>query len=210
MTRDDIKAMLQAVGQNPSESELDVMLESLLNPDDGDKTVVERLTEKFDPNTEQYGFYDFLHLWSGMIKSESEEEQMLHKAFQFFDRDGNGVISSDEFKGVMTELGECLTEEECDKFFGIMDANGDGSIQYQEFIRALQDARQFNLASGGNDREAARSPRTEVQGASASTSGASSEPSGLVEHSEKKVALASAAAAKPSSSSEPAAPDAVA
>jgi len=45
------------------------------------------------------------------MKDTDSEEEIL-EAFKVFDRDGNGFITPDELKHVMTNLGEKLTEEE--------------------------------------------------------------------------------------------------
>jgi hypothetical protein len=51
------------------------------------------------------------------------------QAFRFFDRDGNGSISTAEFESVMTELGEDrLTQEECSLFIKLIDKDGDHEV----------------------------------------------------------------------------------
>lgn len=179
----ELKALLRAVGQNPTDSELAAQLEELFRgseEENSEKTMAQRLIEaKFNPEDERYDYNDFLHVWSKSVGSEDEEEQLLSKAFQFFDRDGNGVISSEEFKGVMCELGECLTEAECDQFFGIMDANNDGAIQYTEFIQALREARMTNLSRTGTQevrRLGGRVTPEPVSGGASSSAVHSTEP----------------------------------
>ena len=51
-----------------------------------------------------------------------------------FDRDGNGMIDRDELKVVMKQLGEKLSEEDIEEMIQAADKNGDGMIDYQEFI----------------------------------------------------------------------------
>ncbi|KAK3259129.1 hypothetical protein CYMTET_31863 [Cymbomonas tetramitiformis] len=82
---------------------------------------------------------DFLILWS-KYKNNSHEEKLLFASFQFLDRDGNGVMSLEEFTDIMTDLGETpLTREECTLFTSLIDKNNDGVVQYDEFISALRD-----------------------------------------------------------------------
>ncbi len=45
-------------------------------------------------------------------ETEKAEEVDLLEAFKVFDRDGNGIISSEEFKYVMESLGETIPEDE--------------------------------------------------------------------------------------------------
>lgn len=62
-----------------------------------------------------------------------------------FDRDGNGLISAAELRHVMTNLGEKLTEEEVDEMIREADIDGDGHINYEEFVRMMM-ARWFDLS----------------------------------------------------------------
>lgn len=56
---------------------------------------------------------------------------MRHPAMR---RDGNGFISASEIKHVMTNLGEKLTEEEVDEMLKEADIDGDGQINFTEFV----------------------------------------------------------------------------
>lgn len=63
-----------------------------------------------------------------MLQDLTDEEEILKRAFQFFDKDGNGEISVVELKTTMHELGDLLSEEEIHAFMAIMDVNNDGVI----------------------------------------------------------------------------------
>ena len=54
-----------------------------------------------------------------------------------FDRDGNGFISAAELRHVMTNLGEKLTDEEVDEMIREADVDGDGQINYEEFVKMM-------------------------------------------------------------------------
>lgn len=54
-----------------------------------------------------------------------------------FDKDGNGHISAAELRHVMTSLGEKMNEEEVDEMIREADVDGDGQINYQEFIKMM-------------------------------------------------------------------------
>ena len=58
-------------------------------------------------------------------------------AFKVFDKDGNGFISAAELRHVMTNLGEKLTDEECDEMIREADIDGDGQINYEEFVKMM-------------------------------------------------------------------------
>ena len=51
-----------------------------------------------------------------------------------FDKDGNGLISRDELRDVMTQLGEKMSEDDIDEMIEDADKNGDGMINYEEFV----------------------------------------------------------------------------
>lgn len=53
---------------------------------------------------------------------------------QVFDRDGNGFITSAELRTLLTNLGERLSEEEVEEVIGECDTDGDGAINYAEFV----------------------------------------------------------------------------
>jgi calmodulin len=52
-----------------------------------------------------------------------------------FDKDGNGFVSAVEFRHVMTNLGEKLTDDEVDEMIREADVDGDGQVDYNEFVK---------------------------------------------------------------------------
>ena len=70
-----------------------------------------------------------------MREIDSEEE--LRDAFKVFDRDNNNYISSLELRHVMICLGETITAEEVDEMIKEADIDGDGFINYEEFVRMI-------------------------------------------------------------------------
>ena len=67
-----------------------------------------------------------------MKDTDSAEE--IKEAFKVFDKDGNGYISAAELRHIMTNLGEKLTDEEVDEMIREADVDGDGQINYDEFV----------------------------------------------------------------------------
>ncbi|KAG9344480.1 hypothetical protein JZ751_011150 [Albula glossodonta] len=51
--------------------------------------------------------------------------------------DGNGYISAAELRHVMTNLGEKLTDEEVDEMIREADIDGDGQVNYEEFVQMM-------------------------------------------------------------------------
>ena len=75
-------------------------------------------------------FGEFVTLMCNRMKNCNSEEE-LKEAFKLFDKDGNGVISAEELRHVMTTLGEKLTDEEVDEMIREADADGNGEINYE-------------------------------------------------------------------------------
>ena len=69
--------------------------------------------------------------------SDNATERELAEAFKVFDREGNGYITSQELKHVMLKVADELSEEEVDAMIKQADVNGDGQIEYEEFIALL-------------------------------------------------------------------------
>jgi calmodulin len=85
-------------------------------------------------------FNEFL-LLIATVEWPSQDNSVLEieNAFKHFDTDGNGTISKNELKHMMTTLGEILGEEEVDFFMDLADTNKDGVIDYTEFAKLLSD-----------------------------------------------------------------------
>ena len=51
--------------------------------------------------------------------------------------DGDGLISADELMQVMSNLGENLTDDEVGMMIREADVDGDGQVNYDEFVKML-------------------------------------------------------------------------
>ncbi|KAG4081654.1 calmodulin [Neocallimastix lanati (nom. inval.)] len=79
---------------------------------------------------------EFLTMMARKMKDTDSEEE-IKEAFKVFDKDGNGFISAAELRHVMTNLGEKLTDEEVDEMIREADIDGDGQINYEEFVKMM-------------------------------------------------------------------------
>ncbi|OAY82036.1 probable calcium-binding protein CML35 [Ananas comosus] len=78
---------------------------------------------------------------SAAAPAPAAEEEELRGAFAVFDADGDGMITAEELRGVLVALGdEDCSVEECRRMIGGADANGDGVVCFDDFLR-LMDAR---------------------------------------------------------------------
>ncbi|CAB4058702.1 CALM [Lepeophtheirus salmonis] len=111
----ELTAVLRIIGLNPTEAEL----QDMINEVDKD-------------GTGSLDFPEFLKIMGKKSYEEKAEEQ-IREAFKVFDRDGNGFITKSELRVVMMNLGEKLSEDEIDTMIADADIDGDGTINYEEF-----------------------------------------------------------------------------
>ena len=85
-----------------------------------------------------WGEDDVSWCWLDKIKAELDNVIFYYReAFKVFDSDGNGFINAVELRQVMLNLGEKLTEEEVEMMIKEADTNGDGLVNYEEFISMM-------------------------------------------------------------------------
>ncbi|KAK6911395.1 EF-hand domain [Dillenia turbinata] len=72
-----------------------------------------------------------------MINEENEADEELREAFKVFDKDQDGYISARELRNVMVNLVEKLTDEELMQMIKEADLDGDGLINYNEFVSMM-------------------------------------------------------------------------
>lgn len=116
----ELGTVMRALGQNPSESELEEILKGTADP----------------RNTGFVAFDDFMSVMKQRM-NDTESEEEVKEAFRVFDRDNDGIISAAELRHIMTSLGERLTEEEVDEMIREADVQGDGLIRYEQFVRVM-------------------------------------------------------------------------
>ena len=119
ITTKELGTVMRSLGQNPTEAELQDMINEV--DQDGSGTI---------------DFPEFLTLMARKMQ-DSDSEEEIKEAFRVFDKDGNGFISAAELRHVMTNLGEKLTDEEVDEMIREADVDGDGQINYEEFVKMM-------------------------------------------------------------------------
>ncbi|GAA5965541.1 hypothetical protein JCM8115_001565 [Rhodotorula mucilaginosa] len=119
ITTRELGTVMRSLGQNPSEAELQDMINEV--DADGNGTI---------------DFPEFLTMMARKMK-DSDSEEEVREAFKVFDKDGNGFISAAELRHVMTNLGEKLSDAEVDEMIREADTDGDGQINYDEFVKMM-------------------------------------------------------------------------
>ncbi|PIA45097.1 hypothetical protein AQUCO_01700557v1 [Aquilegia coerulea] len=119
ITIDELATVIRSLDQNPTEEELLDMINEV--DVDGNGTIE---------------FEEFLNLMAKKMK-ETDADEELKEAFKVFDKDQNGYISATELRHVMINLGEKLTDEEVEQMIKEADLDGDGQVNYEEFVRMM-------------------------------------------------------------------------
>ena len=63
--------------------------------------------------------------------------QDLREAFRIFDKDKSGYIDGKEIILVTSTLGQALSHEELEAFMAEADLDGDGKLDYNEFVQMM-------------------------------------------------------------------------
>ncbi|KAG8898251.1 hypothetical protein FRB99_007575 [Tulasnella sp. 403] len=119
ITSKELGTVMRALGQNPSDQELQDMIQSV----DADKSGT-------------IDFNEFTVLMAKKLQGSDADEELL-EAFKVFDKDGNGTISSSELKQVMATMGEKLSDAEIAEMMREADVDSDGQISFQEFKKMM-------------------------------------------------------------------------
>ncbi|CAJ2631497.1 unnamed protein product [Trifolium pratense] len=119
ITIEELGTAMRSLGENPTLEELQIMVNEV--DTDGNGTIE---------------FGEFLNFMARKMK-ETEAEDELKEAFWVFDKDKDGYISPNELRSVLRIIGEKVTEEELEQMIKTADLDGDGLIDYQEFVRIM-------------------------------------------------------------------------
>ena len=70
-----------------------------------------------------------------MVENLTDETiNQFHYLFELFDKDSSGTITTKELGTVMRNLGQNPSEEELKQLIREVDLNGDGTIDFKEFL----------------------------------------------------------------------------
>ncbi|KAJ3006795.1 UNVERIFIED_CONTAM: hypothetical protein HDU68_003885, partial [Siphonaria sp. JEL0065] len=119
ITTKELGTVMRSLGQNPTDGEL----QDMINEVDGD-------------GNGNIDFEEFITMMARKLK-DSDAEAEIREAFRVFDKDGVGFITVGQLRQVMQNLGENLTEQEINEMFCEADIDGDGKIDFEEFVSMM-------------------------------------------------------------------------
>ncbi|XP_032088078.1 calmodulin-like protein 6 [Thamnophis elegans] len=124
---DELESLMSLIGINPTKRDLVNMAKDV----DKDK----KGTFNCD------GFLVLMGIYHEKSKNQDEE---LRAAFKVFDKEHKGYIEWDTLKYVLMNAGEPLDEHEAELMMKEADKDGDGTIDYEEFV-AMMTGESFKL-----------------------------------------------------------------
>jgi calmodulin len=115
ITRDQASLLFRGLGQTPTNSELNDMVEHL---------------------PQQVTFEDFVH-WFGSSYRIPISERDLTRAFRVFDLSNSGVLPVSKFRELLTNLGDHMSSEEIEEIVKEIPVDSRGNFDYVVFARRL-------------------------------------------------------------------------
>ncbi|MBA0556175.1 hypothetical protein Gohar_008912 [Gossypium harknessii] len=123
----ELRDVLKSMGSSITEEELKRVLE--------------------DIDTDKDGFIN-LSEFSSLFRSSSDEVTAaleLRDAFDLYDQDKNGLISTSELHLVLNQLGMKCSVDDCARMIKSVDSDGDGNVNFEEFQKMMS----ASLATNG-------------------------------------------------------------
>ena len=114
-----IGEIMRKLGKNPTEAQLIQLIENVSKS-----------------GSDKIGFDDFVDLMEQKNKENDSEIEIIN-TFQIFNTENNGLISNQELFHIIRTFGETLTDDEIEEIIAEADVDGDGYINYEEFVRMM-------------------------------------------------------------------------
>merc|ERR1711987_2706 len=123
LSADDLDEILRAMGFRPSKEEL-----------------MDILAEIDEDGSGEIEFAEFCQLCAKFLVEDPDIDTMkreLKDAFRIYDKEGNGYITTETLRGLISELLAPLTEEELEGILEELDEDGSGSMDFDEFCEMM-------------------------------------------------------------------------
>ena len=90
-------------------------------------------------DSNQNGLIDYTEFIAACLQSYNYlQENHLRSAFAYFDQDNSGTISAEELRQCLASDDFTLNEEQIQQLLAGVDTDGDGQIDYVEFINMMK------------------------------------------------------------------------
>merc|ERR1712215_148508 len=123
LSADDLGEIMRAMGFIPSEEELKDLLAEI--DEDGSGEIE---------------FGEFCQLCATFLVEDPDMETIkteLKDAFRVYDKEGQGFITTETLRGLISELLAPLTDEELEGILDELDEDGSGSMDFDEFCEMM-------------------------------------------------------------------------
>ena len=114
-----IREIMQKLGKNPTEQQLIQIIENVAKP-----------------GSDKIRFDDFTDFMEKKNKENDTEIEIIN-TFQIFAAENNGLIPNEELFHIIRTFGETLSDKEIEEIISEADVDGDGYINYEEFVRMM-------------------------------------------------------------------------
>ena len=114
-----IGEIMRKLGKYPSDKELQQIIQNVAKS-----------------GSNKIGFDDFVDFMEQKNKETDPEIEIIN-TFRIFDTENNGLISKEELFYIIRTFGETLSDEEIEEIITEADVDGDGYINYEEFVRMM-------------------------------------------------------------------------
>ncbi|XP_018025537.1 troponin C, isoallergen Bla g 6.0101 isoform X3 [Hyalella azteca] len=101
------------------------------------RQILKQVIEEVDVDgSGELEFNEFVLLATKFMNEEDEEEMKkeLKEAFRLYDKNGEGFIPTAVLREILKELDDKLTDEELDGMVEEIDADGSGTVDFDEFM----------------------------------------------------------------------------
>ncbi|MES1903682.1 MAG: hypothetical protein MHPSP_003725, partial [Paramarteilia canceri] len=126
----ELGTVLRACGFSPTEEQINNLL--LPNePQNEGENESQQIDLKLDvEGTGKINFEDFLKACRIMPKPSDEREELMG-AFKVFDKHCTGKLLVEDFRQIMTTMGEKLNDSEFDELIKLVQIDGNGEFDYK-------------------------------------------------------------------------------
>ncbi|KAK7076783.1 troponin C [Halocaridina rubra] len=104
-----------------------------------EKNLQEVIAETDEDGSGQLEFEEFVELAAKFLIEEDEEalKAELREAFRIYDKEGNGFITTDVLKEILSEIDNKLTPDDLDGIIEEVDEDGSGTLDFDEFMEMM-------------------------------------------------------------------------